>query len=1308
MDLFLENKKNLYLNGFKMLGALFCVSLLPYTAEAQLDREYEIGPDCADCVELFDDLTFQLIVLPAEVTALIDLYRPLIENHFPPGSDPVQALEFVQSRVLIESLSWPLENLNYENQLEEEQTNGVTRDVIALESFSVNPGNVYFLPNWEDYRDSSLYKGYRLLGHLDNAIGYAEGLVKKTNLSLFYIPLGDVYFARANEGDLERSLSAYKSALALLEDSETKEAVEQVINLRLGIVYLALNNIDEALTHIRSSTTTEIFSTFAYEKKAQDILKVIEHLRMALSIEDVHELNEEETKLINALIDYRATLIQITALERCFLECSDWMHSSFYSLLEEIHLLPIDAQSQTMFIDYAERLVRFSNQANEETELSSEIIKQTVNLALARYWALGEFEQKGKQLEALMLMSLDNPSAKRFASVAHGHLADLYYNEGKLLEANFHSIQALNALDTLDRNLEIVSKAEIYFGLIAINYEMEKEFDKAFIFGVAQEYVVLEKLNNINELPPYLATHLLGKEYTAYSYYYDYLDRNWPELISRGRKLLDSIAVSPADYRSNMGGSKVELFFDIMLENIWDLRDQKGLVDPFMHHHPAEFYSIEEMRRLALVIAVAYYNLNDFDSAIEYLELSNDYAGGIEYQRDRWQITTYLYEVTRDTSLLRDVINYFSMEEIAQLDCRGLHSITVAASFIEQDVTTELKNEDESLKSTYLTALRNLKSVAENTSILEDCLTQTPTAILMYGYLLLKENDHENLILAGDYVNDGFEKHIQDLSFNSWDAEEYFALTNEKSAFAAIYLEACNIIEKEKPNAQLFQIIERCRDNRLLAADFLTSHRSIYDLLIGNAKVNSDEVSDEYISTTRELNRKIVEAEAEISSIDIEEDFAAYREALKNKLSYQTILLELSEYSETDVATNIADFDTAQTQSLLQDREAIFLIQDATNVTLALLITQDEIVSKTINLSTERTQELISSLRNSLDLSNFSEGSELQSFDVEAAYSLYSSTLGLFSSHLENINHISFVSAGPMQSIPLSILLTDPVEDNERLQNYPWAYKKFTFSRLPSLRSLNILRMEQSSSIARNSFLGVGDPALGSAGTSLRGLTVLEQQGVNISPSTVTNLASLPETRREIEELANYFNAPTTDLLFGSEASEKDLKAIDLKSYSTLAFATHGLLSGELPGLSEPALVLTPPENYSSSFDDGLLTASEIENLDLNAELVILSACNTYFNLDIDTGGLSSISGAFLTAGARNLLVTHWAVESEIASFITRTTIDRFQIQPEEGLAGALRYAMGQAQENPDWQHPAFWAPFSVVGNNYSRANFTN
>jgi CHAT domain-containing protein len=114
---------------------------------------------------------------------------------------------------------------------------------------------------------------------------------------------------------------------------------------------------------------------------------------------------------------------------------------------------------------------------------------------------------------------------------------------------------------------------------------------------------------------------------------------------------------------------------------------------------------------------------------------------------------------------------------------------------------------------------------------------------------------------------------------------------------------------------------------------------------------------------------------------------------------------------------------------------------------------------------------------------------------------------------------------------------------------------------------------------------------------------------------------------------------------------------LGLADYRAVYFATHGLLAGDVKGLGEPSLALTIP-NEPSELDDGLLTASEVAQLKLNADWVVLSACNTAAGDKPGAEALSGLARAFFYAGARALLVSHWAVDSDAATRLTTTTFD--------------------------------------------------
>ncbi len=164
---------------------------------------------------------------------------------------------------------------------------------------------------------------------------------------------------------------------------------------------------------------------------------------------------------------------------------------------------------------------------------------------------------------------------------------------------------------------------------------------------------------------------------------------------------------------------------------------------------------------------------------------------------------------------------------------------------------------------------------------------------------------------------------------------------------------------------------------------------------------------------------------------------------------------------------------------------------------------------------------------------------------------------------------------------------------------------------------------------------------------------------------------SLPDTPSELRQIGAYLGAGEDDIYLEARATETVVKTLPLNQSKVLAFATHGLVSGELTGLSEPALVLTPPGRGTEE-DDVLLTASEIAQLKLDADWVILSACNTASG---DKPGAEGLSG-FFYAGARALLVSHWLVESTAATQLTTTMFDELKASPKIGRSEALRRSM--------------------------------
>jgi CHAT domain-containing protein len=284
---------------------------------------------------------------------------------------------------------------------------------------------------------------------------------------------------------------------------------------------------------------------------------------------------------------------------------------------------------------------------------------------------------------------------------------------------------------------------------------------------------------------------------------------------------------------------------------------------------------------------------------------------------------------------------------------------------------------------------------------------------------------------------------------------------------------------------------------------------------------------------------------------------------------------------------------------------------------------------------------------------------------------------------------------------------------------------------LPSVASLAGLRRAATSSQAKEPFIGFGDPLL-EGGAACGTIAVPEYcpgeemtaasapshgsrawiaaavgqlfRGGIADVSQTRQLCPLPDTAHELKCVARSLGAPPDRVITGAAASETAVKAAPLSHYRIVHFATHGLLPGETAmlshGLAEPALVLTPPESATDA-DDGLLTASEVTQLKLDADWVVLSACNTAGGAKAGGEALSGLARAFFYAGARTLLVSHWPVESNAATMITSTAFKEQRDHPAIGHAEALRRsvaALMDDKQHPWNAHPAMWAPFVVVG----------
>ena len=209
--------------------------------------------------------------------------------------------------------------------------------------------------------------------------------------------------------------------------------------------------------------------------------------------------------------------------------------------------------------------------------------------------------------------------------------------------------------------------------------------------------------------------------------------------------------------------------------------------------------------------------------------------------------------------------------------------------------------------------------------------------------------------------------------------------------------------------------------------------------------------------------------------------------------------------------------------------------------------------------------------------------------------------------------------------------------------------------------------------------------------------------------ATLAMLPRLPDTRYELISVATALDAdPAKALYLGKAANEQNVETLDLAHYRIVAFSTHGLVPGDLDGLTQPALALTAPD-IAGVKGDGLLTMEKILALKLDADWVVLSACNTAAGAGAGAEAASGLGSAFFYAGTRALLVTNWSVHSASARELITDLFRRQRADAALTRGEALRQAMmalldgagavdGSGRTIYSYAHPLFWAPYSVIG----------
>jgi CHAT domain-containing protein len=396
------------------------------------------------------------------------------------------------------------------------------------------------------------------------------------------------------------------------------------------------------------------------------------------------------------------------------------------------------------------------------------------------------------------------------------------------------------------------------------------------------------------------------------------------------------------------------------------------------------------------------------------------------------------------------------------------------------------------------------------------------------------------------------------------------------------------------------------------------------------------------------------------------------------------------------------DVDLPTMQKLLRPGEALLVFQFTRDAGYAVLVRKDRLAAAPLPIKRDELREAVADLRQAFT----PRGSGVEDFNLAASYALYRKLFEPLKGELDGITHLIAVPSGPLASLPLGVLVTEPTRGRD-YSNAAFLVRKVAVSQVPSVRAFAALRGEAHRSTAPLPFFGVANPTFEgrAAGgrnqaTSLDVLAGQCRDGGPMPSDLLRALAPLPETEAEVATVARLVGAGPGATLYGANATETALREKKLDQYRILYFATHGLLPGELRCQSEPGLALSPPRGNAASKDaDGLLDASEIAGFRLDADLVVLSACNTAQGAGKFGGeALSGLAEAFFHAGARSLLASHWPVPSTQTVRLMTGVFQQLGPDLAKGAAPALRQSQLAMLAQPATAHPYFWAAFTLIG----------
>lgn len=473
---------------------------------------------------------------------------------------------------------------------------------------------------------------------------------------------------------------------------------------------------------------------------------------------------------------------------------------------------------------------------------------------------------------------------------------------------------------------------------------------------------------------------------------------------------------------------------------------------------------------------------------------------------------------------------------------------------------------------------------------------------------------------------------------------------------------------------------------------------------------------------------RTLERDIERSRIELANLVAAPQQTATVKSAIDAITVDLAQYGSEQVETQArlaafpqyraltpAALTLDELKATLRMGEAYYKLTVVGRSIYGLYATNDSATAWHVQLSPDQLDQAVDALRDTIARD---EGGQLNTypFDLGAAHDLYVKLFGPVADRIVTLDHLIFEPDGAMLRLPVNLLVTDqasvdryaartrdPKGDQFDFTGTAWLGRRTAVSTAVAARAFRDARAAPASS-ASHQYLGLGQNA-----PVTKAIRIARTRGVSGVGAVDCNwpLATWgrPVSATELRQAGALVGAGPSDVVTGAAFTDSAIIArTDLSDYRILHFATHGLVTAPRPECPARPALLT---SFGGAGSDGLLSFSEIYDLKIDADLVILSACDTAGKASVSatreagvtTGGGNALDGlvrAFIGAGGRSVIASHWPAPDDYDA--TRRLITGLFQNRNASVAESLETAERGLMDDPRTSHPYYWAGFAIIG----------